>query len=388
MLVVHVSLTPLAGSPIRIVRALNRHTSVAARFVNLAPDAYGARRFPEDLDWRTRADEARAEIARADIVHFHHWFDFESQRNPFGFDFRAALKPGAKLLMHWHSSPRFAARNARVDESTLLATDIPQLVMAQYHERYYPRAVAVPLIVEHATSAIAPALSNGQLPHVVFTPSQSLSWHAERWETKGKPEVSRVLHRLADRGVLRASIEQALPFDECQRLRANADIVIDDVVTGSFHTTSLESLSLGKPTLCWLDARTRAVLSDLAGTSDLPLVDAPLEALETVLVELCADPELRHALGSYSHDWMRECYREETMVAHYVRAYEQLLETGRLRPSRDERHVSATEWLHAKLPDRIWNAKRRRFHPHVLRLFLARSVRGFKQRFDSRGGGA
>lgn len=388
MLVVHVSLTPLAGSPIRIVRALNRHTSVAARFVNLAPDAYGARRFPEDLDWRARGDEARAEIARADIVHFHHWFDFASPRNPFGFDFRAALKPGAKPLMHWHSSPRFAARNARVTESELLAVELPQLVMAQYHERYYPHAVPVPLIVEHATSAIAESRSSAQPPHVVFTPSQSLSWHAERWETKGKPEVSRVLERLESRGVLRASIAQELPFDECQRLRASADIVIDDVVTGSFHTTSLESLSLGKPTLCWLDARTRAVLSELAGTSDLPLIDAPLEALETVLLELCADPELRHALGGYAHDWMREHYREETMVAHYVRAYEQLLETGALVRTRDERHASAKEWLHAKLPDRIWDAKRQRFHPHVLRLFLARSVRGFKQRFHSRGGGA
>lgn len=388
MLVVHVSLTPLAGSPIRIVSALNRHTSVRARLVNRAPGAYGARRFPEDLDWTADGDEARAEIARADVVHFHHWFEFGSVRNPFQFDFLGAMKPGARHVMHWHSSPEFTARNAGVDAEHLLAAPLPQFVVAQYHERYYPNALPVPLIVDHARSAIPPERDAGAVPHVVFTPSQSLSWHAERWETKGKPEVAGVLRRLQRRGILRASIEQELPFDACQRLRATADIVIDDVVTGSFHTTSLEALSMGKPTICWLDARARAVLSELTGTTDLPIVDAPLHALERVLVELCAQRALLHRLGRYAHDWMREYYREEDMVARYVRAYDELIATGFLaRPARDA-HGTARDWLNAGLPDLIWSARRRRFHPHRLKLALGRSVRGLRKRIDERRGGA
>ncbi|MCC7170167.1 MAG: glycosyltransferase [Planctomycetes bacterium] len=388
MLVVHVSLTPLAGSPIRIVSALQRHTSVRARLVNLAPNAYGTRRFPEDLDWSRDGDEARAEIARADVVHFHHWFEFGSDRNPFRFDFLGAMKRGARHLMHWHSSPEFTARNAGVDASALQTASLPQLVVAQYHERYYPQALPVPLIVDHVHAAIPPERSATPVPPVVFTPSQSLSWHAERWETKGKPEVARILRELERRRVLRASIEQELPFDACQRLRATADIVIDDVVTGSFHTTSLEALSMGKPTVCWLDARARAVLSELAGTTDLPIVDAPLQSLERVLVELCAQRALLHRLGRYAHDWMREYYREEDMVARYVRAYDELLATGTLTPPARDEHASARDWLNAGLPDLIWSARRKRFHPHRLKLALGRSVRGLRKRMEKRGGGA
>jgi hypothetical protein len=386
LLVVHVSLTPLAGSPIRIVRALQRHTAVSARLIDREPNAYGKRRFPEDLVWQRDADESRAEIARADIVHFHHWFDFGSTNNPFGFDFLGAMKPGARHLMHWHSSPAFTARNARVDLATLRDAKLPQMVMAQYHERYYPCAAPMPLIVEHTESAIPSAKPDETPPHVVFTPSQSLSWHAERWETKGKPEVERVLESLERRRVLRATIAQELPFDECQRLRSTADIVIDDVVTGSFHTTSLEAMSMGKPTLCFLDARTRSVLSDLAETTDLPLVDVPLEALEQTLVVLCADRALLHALGHFAHDWMREHYREDRMVAHYVRAYERLLETGSLGAPDRASHRAARNWLHAELPDLIWSAKRQRFHPHVLRLFLAKSMRNLRSTFAAREG--
>lgn len=387
MLVVHVSLTPLAGSPIRIVRALRRHTSVEARLVNLAPRAYGRRVFPEDLAWEEHADEARELVARADVLHFHHWFAFDSRANPFGFDFLGAQKPGARHLMHWHSSPEFTARNAGVPVEALLGTALPQLVMAQYHERFYPRARSVPLVIEHDESPPAPGSASARdtrRPIVMFTPSQFAGAHVERWETKGRPEVVALLERLARRGVLEPFVAHDLPFEECQRHRAAADIVIDDVVTGSFHTTTLEALSLGKPTISWLDARTQAVLAELTGSHELPIVNAPLEALEHVLGLLCSDAELRAELGAWSRAWSRACYGEARMVAHYERAYAELVRTGSLDPCRPQEHREARAWLAADLHDAIWAAGRRRFHPERLRVALVRSAREFGRRL--RGG--
>ncbi len=380
MLVVHVSLTPLAGSPIRIVRALQRHTSVEARLLNLAPQAYGRRVFPEDLAWERDAREARELVARADVLHFHHWFDFGSRANPFGFDFLGAVKPGARHLMHWHSSPEFTARNAGVPVEILLAAELPQLVMAQYHERYYPRARQVPLVVEHEGAPAAPASGSTRdagAPVVMFTPSQLAGAHVERWETKGRPEVVALLERLARRGVLEPLVAHDLPFEECQRRRAAADIVIDDVVTGSFHTTTLESLSLGKPTIAWLDARTQAVLEELTGSHELPIVNAPLAALEAVLGLLCRDAVLRAELGAWSRAWSRERYGEAQMIAHYQRAYEELAATGRIDPRRPQEHQAARRWLAADLHDAIWAAGRQRFHPERLRVALVRSAREF-----------
>ena len=61
--VVHLALTPLAGSPVRIVDALNKHTGVEARLVVRWPDMYGSRTFPGDLEWE--GDVQAATAARA-----------------------------------------------------------------------------------------------------------------------------------------------------------------------------------------------------------------------------------------------------------------------------------------------------------------------------------
>ena len=79
--VLHVALTPLAGSPIRIVNALNSHTAVRARLAVLDPGAYGSRTFPGDLDWQSHTDEVREVLGKVDILHLHHFFDLDD--NPF-----------------------------------------------------------------------------------------------------------------------------------------------------------------------------------------------------------------------------------------------------------------------------------------------------------------
>ena len=379
MLVVHVSLTPLAGSPIRIVRALNAHTDVEARLIDLSPNAYGDRTFPEDLVWAEHGDEARELLSRADVVHYHHWFDFASTSNPFGVDFHRSTKPGARSLIQWHSGPAFVAKNTGASETDLVRAEMPQMVMAQYHERYYPRAVPVPLVVEDAPATDAPPTPRRQRPSIFFSPSRSISAHADRWETKGKPEVVKVLQSLARRGLADPVVVQGAPFAECQRLRAGADVVIDDVVTGSYHTTSLEALAQGKATVAYLDSRTQAVLAELTGSTDLPLVNVHLDHLERVLEDLCRDPALVEELGSFSREWMGTHYRAADMVAHYVRCYDELLETGALVPPRYAQYARAKLWLYRDVPDLVWAAKRKALHSGALGDAFRRSTRRLRR---------
>ena len=54
MLIVHISYTPLAGSPIRIVNSINKHTVLKARLLNLDPNNYNKRIFEEDLIWEKK----------------------------------------------------------------------------------------------------------------------------------------------------------------------------------------------------------------------------------------------------------------------------------------------------------------------------------------------
>lgn len=356
MKVVHISATPLAGSPIRIVNALNKYTDVQARSINLDAKAYGVLTFPEDLLWNENREECEDLIRQADILHFHHWFDFSSKENPFKFDFISAMKKGARYLIHWHSNPMTISSLVGQSVDSIVNSEIPQMVVAQFHESYYPNAFPVPLIVE--VKSLSPKLVQAEKPVVFFSPSSKRHAYEERWETKGKPEIVKLLNDLKMERKLDYKLVENIPFDECNKMRAECDIVIDDMVTGGFHTTSLESMALGKPTFSYMDARTQMVLSQLTNTTDCPLINVRYLDAKSILRELAENRQLRTDLGQFSRDWMLKYYSEEKMVACYKRAYSNLLEKGGLYNERYHDNRQAKIWLYTKVPDLIWQERR------------------------------
>ncbi len=356
MKVVHISATPLAGSPIRIVNALNKYTDVQARSINLNAKAYGVLTFPEDLLWNENKEECEDIIREADILHFHHWFDFSSKDNSFKFDFFAAMKKDARHLIHWHSNPMTISSLAGQSVDSIVSSNIPQMVVAQFHESYYPNACPVPLIVE--VESLSPKLEQAEKPVVFFSPSSKRHAYEERWETKGKPEVVHFLDSLKRERKLDYRLVENIPFADCNKMRGECDIVIDDIVTGGFHTTSLESMALGKPTFSYMDARTQMVLSQLSGTTDCPLINVRYQDAKNILRELAENRGLRKEIGQFSRDWMVKYYSEERMVGSYKRAYSNLLDIGVLYNERYHDNRKAKLWLYTRVPDLIWQERR------------------------------
>lgn len=345
MKVVHLALTPLAGAPIRIVSALNAHTGVQARFVDLNPFAYGGRVFDEDIHFAAQPDLARTVIEAADVVHLHHWFDLRN--NPFGVDL--SHKP---VLRHLHSHPEWVARHGGGSADQVVNDPLPQVVVAQFQERFYPHAKPVPNLVRQtdidaATRGAAPG-SDGRVG-VVFQPTTDVSAFEARWDTKGRPETLALLQGVTAALGLRIDAETDLPYRTALARKAGADLVIDELVTGSYHLSSLEGLALGKPTLAWLDARTVAVLAALTGTADLPWINVHLMQAEAALRDLACDAALRVELGANARHWMRQHWDEARLVRHYVDAYDDVL--SGLRPQRGTR---ASGYVAINLPDIEW----------------------------------
>ena len=324
MIVTHVAVTPLAGSPGRISSALCR-AGVDSRHIILHPHAYGKRTFPVDMLWN---EEARTRLLQSDIVHFHHYFDLT--RNPFAFDF-TRLK--GRIVRQFHSAPDHAAQATGESPRAIINSQIPQLVIAQYHARYYTQARVVPNLTPY--TAPQPSVSYAK-PAVIFTPSGTTPAHASRWETKGYDRVLRVLDSLPQAKV---SIVTNTPFEECHRLRRLHNIAIDDVVTGSFHLTSLDSLALGLATISYLDQPTQSLFQHLTGAPDLPIVSVPLPSLRSCLQTLILDPSLLAEQGEYSAWWMHNYYSESILIKHYLDAYASLGSTW--EPARPRSNPSA-----------------------------------------------
>ena len=145
--------------------------------------------------------------------------------------------------------------------------------------------------------------------------------------TKGAPETLALLNACAD-AVPRVSVNFLYdqPHHVLQGQRRNSYLVVDDIVTGTYHTTSLESLSMGVPVLAFLDSRIADNVRSLSGCLEpLPWVDFPLHEARGALIEILTDEELRNELGQYSRAWMVKYWNDKALIQLYVDAYVDLV---------------------------------------------------------------
>ncbi|CAG4886026.1 glycosyltransferase [Paraburkholderia saeva] len=353
MNVVHISNTPVAGSPGNIVSALNRLTEIRARHIVFNSSAYRTRTFAVDIDWKTGREEAHDAIAAADIIHIHQFFSLDETFGP-GFHGRFGKK---KVIRQFHSAPDLWAKGDVALASRIVSENIPQLVIAQGPERYYPFARVVPNIIPLHDPRYLPMEAQDGLPVVMFSPSGRTSAWKTRWETKGAPQTLALLRKLQREGLCKLHLVVDTPHDECLRAKQRAAVVIDECVTGNYHLSGLEALSQGKPTVGYLDQRVQGQLRKITGATELPWVDVRLEEAEAPLRELLANRRLRTALGLASRKWMETYYNEATLIQHYREAYFDLFEAPhRFQVPRFENE--GDHWLAVRLPNHHWSARR------------------------------
>jgi nucleotide-binding universal stress UspA family protein len=385
MLIVHLTHTPLAGAPIRIARATELHEGVRARVCTLDPAAFGTRTFDEDLVWARDRDEVIDLVERCDVLHLHNFFDLESTQF-LPIDFGKLWRAGKPMVRQFHAGPALVARFMGRPFEAALQCPIPKLVCGQWQERWYPNARPVPLVVFPPDELPRRAPAAQQL-RISYAPSLFRPARAERWDTKGYPETVRMLRRVArqaqrrGREVMVDIIEQ-VPHRECLERKALAHIAIDELVTGSYHTSTLESLAAGSATLSYLDGRTQASFMRLAGQYELPVLNVGLEHAEALLLDLVGRPDVVEEIGLRSARWMAEHWGPEHTGRHFMDAYREVI----AHPSRafaarfDDQ--ACDEWLNKQLYDVLWSSRSRLWPMELppwwilMRGYAGRALRG------------
>ncbi|GAB6038370.1 hypothetical protein JCM15519_29290 [Fundidesulfovibrio butyratiphilus] len=320
MLVLHFSRTPLAGMPIRLCQAQNRHLPLTARLVDSS--RFGL--FDHDVVF-DETPELAVDLARkADIVHLHNYLDLDSDAFA-PIDFRDLVHKGAAVVRQFHSTPDLVAQVMGITPQALLAQPIPSLVIAQYPERLYPDALVVPNFVFEDDPACQPSTSP-PLWDVFYSYTKDIDAWTDRWNTKGAPQTLRMLDTLAKDLDLRVRTVTDRPLAEVLADKRRSRIALDDMVTGSYHLTGLEALAQGVPVLSCLDERSQALLRRFSGADWHPFINTRLEEAPKVIAHLAGEPELCRALGLAGRRWLLAHWREERMVGHYQAAYDLLLE--------------------------------------------------------------
>jgi len=94
-----------------------------------------------------------------------------------------------------------------------------------------------------------------------YAPTRFNSGRASRWDTKGYRETTKLLKTLVSKAAAKSidiqiDIIEQVSHSDCLQRKSACHIVIDDLVTGSYHLNTLESLASESVCLTYMDHAT------------------------------------------------------------------------------------------------------------------------------------
>ena len=357
--IVHFSRTPLAGAPIRLVQALRQHTNYTVNLVDLKN--WGI--FDRDIVYAEDPEYALSLAEQADIIHLHDCLDYDSKSfDP--IDFRKLHQQGKIFIRQFHS-PRLAiAKGLGITESELLASSIPSIVIAQYPERYFPNSIVIPNIIPQNSNLYLPQISNST-PAICYSPTKPFSaWdgsedYVKRWATKGTPETVKIIQQVALETNCKVQFLTGKTQAEVMKAKQQATIVVDELVTGSYHLSGLEGLSVGKPVIAYLDSRTIYTLQEISGSTTCPFINVRLEDAHGILVHLLNNLDEAQQIGKASRQWIEKYWSDKLLVRHFVDVYEKLMEDPSQITRQDSLRIDdkVTYFQAVTLPDLVYSSR-------------------------------
>jgi len=173
--VLHLSDTPLSGSPIRITKLLNKYsTKYKARHIVWKP-IVATRSFEVDaVAQEMQPDQIRELLKWADIIHYHNRWKRQQI-----FSYADVEPPQKKSVIQVHSPKQSENFSQEIDSG------IPIAVIAQYHTRQWPMATyLVPNVVDIMDPAYLPmeGKPDRTMPIVSYAPSNT---NMTGWNDKG-----------------------------------------------------------------------------------------------------------------------------------------------------------------------------------------------------------
>jgi len=368
MNIVHFSTSALAGAPHRLTFTLQSHTVHDVRLIDVRRYDPKAERgwYEYDLIFSEQREEALEVARQADIIHLHNFLDLDS-RDFAPLDFRDLRRKGVQFVRQFHTTPWVVAQSMGKRPEEIVAFDeTPSLVIAQYSERFYPKARVVPNILPHNQPEYAPLepeRDGEPTTDIAFTPSTLMGAWEERWSTKGAPETMAVMDRVVELTGCTARTASGKSLREALDIKRHARIVIDDLVNGSFHLSGLEGVCLGKPVLCYLDTRTDFVLREISGAAESPFLNVRLEDAVEVLRHLVEHPDETAALGKAARTWVETYWRDDLLAVHYTHVYNRLAQNPALVTRQRGLSLDSPggRFKAGILPELLYESRRKRF---------------------------
>lgn len=264
-----------------------------------------------------------------DVFHFH----YAKTLHPAYEDLPLIQKKQKKMIMHhWGNDVRFhdkakvnnpyvntedSPSNEIIDQTlTKLSSYIKEAIVQDYEvyeyvKDYYENVHVIPIAIN--LSHFTPKFPSN-------TKERPLILHAPTNPTfKGTIYIEDVINKLQMNHDFDYKRIEKMNHDEVIKLYEEADIIIDQILCGSYGLLSVESMALGKPVVTF-------IRPDLLQKfpSDLPIVNANPASLYNQVRLLLENPILRHNLGIVGRDYVTKYHDHHKVADQLLEIYSQL----------------------------------------------------------------
>jgi hypothetical protein len=160
---------------------------------------------------------------------------------------------------------------------------------------HVPGATLLPLTVDaDRWQTVTPAFER-RTPRVLHRPSGRNS------PTKGSAHIMPVLDELESAGRIKVVRSDVVPRHEMASMIAGADVVIDQLQTGSYGLTGVEAMAAGRLVIADVSAQARQLLGDVPILNATPSTFA--QVMERALRSLDESRDLAAAGPAYVRRW-------------------------------------------------------------------------------------
>lgn len=286
------SKTPLAAAPWELYKALKKYTAIDVNLINGVAHYHDGRVFPHHLLLMSNNGAAMAALQESELWHVHNYLSPQL----------VMIKKDQKIIAQFHSLPRLMNWKALMNFA-----DISYTIRQPNQEKEYRELKALPNLID--PDEYRPVRRRTPV-RIAFAPSTRVA--VGHPGSKGYAQVKDILDRIAHKRDVEVAWIEGIEYLKNLELKQQSHILIDDVVTGNWHRTSLEGMCFG----C-------AVLNKVAKS---PFIYATLNTLEERLLWLVDNPSILNDFQERSRLWVLQHWHAVDMVKEYVKAYEEALQ--------------------------------------------------------------
>jgi len=323
----------IAGQMGTLTGALKKMGHTAAGY-NTFHSYLGYQKHLFNTDAATIRDNFKQILNFYDIFHFHYGTTiFPDYR-----DLKILRKKGKRIIMHhWGNDVRFhdlarlnnpyvytgdSPPNKKINRKLkVLSKYIPEAIVQDYEvlpyvKPYYKKVHVLPLAVDlRRFKPFYPDIQKKR-PLILHAPTNP--------EFKGTAYIEAAINSLKNKYDFDYRRIEKMANNQVISLYQEADIIVDQILCGSYGLLSVESMALGKPVITY-------IRPDLVNTfpGDLPVVSANPDNIYDAIQMLLEQPVLRYMLGVMGRRYVKRHHASKVVVKKLISIYKGLQTGGK-----------------------------------------------------------